>query len=140
MPLSLAECIQRYSKSGVFNEIWKAEAWAKEVLFKIVLIPVIFFKNCRVMKSKVQSENIHSISLVQAFLRQSLGLVGKPALGKVLVIPKSLDFQMMEATVLTGIFHAAEFFLYPSPDQCLDTTLSLRSTENSLDFLTWFVL
>ncbi len=27
----------------------------------------------------------------------------------------------MKATVLTGTFNAAEFFLYPSPDLCLDT-------------------
>ncbi len=32
------------------------------------------------------------------------------------------------------------FFLYPSPDLCLDTILSRRSTDNSLDFMSWFVL
>jgi len=46
----------------------------------------------------------------------------------------------MEATVLIGTFHAAEMFLYPSPDLCLDTILSWRSIDNSLDFMAWFVL
>jgi len=31
-------------------------------------------------------------------------------------------------------------FSVPSPDLCLDTILSQRSTDNSLDFLAWFVL
>ncbi|KAK3535530.1 hypothetical protein QTP70_016796 [Hemibagrus guttatus] len=44
---------------------------------------------------------------------------------------------MMEATVLIGTFNAAESFLYPSPDLCLDTVLSLRSADNSLDFMAW---
>ncbi|KAK3574497.1 hypothetical protein QTP86_008387 [Hemibagrus guttatus] len=44
---------------------------------------------------------------------------------------------MMKATVLIGTFDAAEIFLYPSPDLCLDTILSLRSTHNSLDFMAW---
>lgn len=46
-----------------------------------------------------------------------------------------LDFfllWMMEATVLTGTFGAAEFFLYRSPDLRLDIIVSPRSTDNSL--------
>ncbi len=38
------------------------------------------------------------------------------------------------------MFNAAETVLYPSPDLCLDTILSWRSTDNSFDFLAWFVL
>ncbi len=46
----------------------------------------------------------------------------------------------MEATVLIRTFNAADIFLYSSPDVCLDTILSRRSTDNSLDFMAWFVL
>ena len=43
--------------------------------------------------------------------------------------------QMMESTVLNGTFKAAEMFLDPSPDLCLETILSQRSTDNSFDFM-----
>ena len=47
---------------------------------------------------------------------------------------------MMEATGLIRTFDAAQIIWYPSPDLCLDTILSRRSTDNSLDFMAWFVL
>ncbi len=42
--------------------------------------------------------------------------------------------------MLLWAVNAAELFLYPSPDLYLDTILSRRSTDNSLDFMAWFVL
>lgn len=42
--------------------------------------------------------------------------------------------QMREAAVLVAPFKAAEMFLYPSPDLCLETNLSQMSTDNSSDF------
>ncbi len=42
--------------------------------------------------------------------------------------------------MLLWTFNAAEIFLYPSPDLCLDTILSWWSTENCLVFMAWFVL
>ncbi|KAK3513152.1 hypothetical protein QTP70_007486 [Hemibagrus guttatus] len=74
-------------------------------------------------------------SLTKALLARSLGLARRLALGRVLVIPNFFHLWMMEATVLTGTFNAAESFLYPSPDLCLHTILSRRSTHNSLDFM-----
>jgi len=77
-------------------------------------------------------------SLTEALLPRSLSLAGRPALGRVLVVPNFFHLRMMEATVLIGTFNAAEIFLYPSPDLCLDTILSRRSTDDSLDFIAWF--
>ncbi len=37
-------------------------------------------------------------------------------------------------------FNAAEIFLYPSPDLCLNIMLSRRSTDNSFHYMAWFVL
>ncbi|KAI3364025.1 hypothetical protein L3Q82_010784, partial [Scortum barcoo] len=63
-------------------------------------------------------------------------LDGRPALGRVLVVPNFFfHLRMMEATVHIGTFKAADIFLYPSPDLCLETILSLRSTDNSFDFM-----
>lgn len=48
---------------------------------------------------------------------------------------------MMEAFVVFGTFNAAQVFLYPCPlNLFLDTILSWRSTDNSLDFMSWVVL
>ena len=74
-------------------------------------------------------------SLTKALLPQSLSLDGRPALGRVLVVPNFFHLQMMEATVLIGTFKAAEIVLYPSPDLFLKTILSQRSTDNSFDFM-----
>jgi len=79
-------------------------------------------------------------SLTKALLPRLLRLAGRPALGRVLVVAHFFHLWMIEATVLIGTFNAAEMFLYPSPDLCLDTILSQRSTDNSLDFMAWFVL
>ena len=79
-------------------------------------------------------------SLTKALLPRSLSLAGWPALGRVLVVPDFFHWWMMEATVLIGTFNAPDIFLYPSPDLCLNTILSRRSTDNSLDFTAWFVL
>ncbi|KAK3568421.1 hypothetical protein QTP86_005884 [Hemibagrus guttatus] len=59
-------------------------------------------------------------------------MAGQPTLGRVLVVSNFFHLQMMEATVLSGTFNAAEIFLYPSPDLCLDTILSRRSTRQFL--------
>lgn len=42
---------------------------------------------------------------------------------------------MMENPELIGTFKAAEMFLYLSPDLCLKTILSQRSTDNFMDFM-----
>ena len=74
-------------------------------------------------------------SLTKALLPQSLSLDGRPALGRVLVVPDFFHLRMMEATVLIGTFKAADIFLYPSPDLFLKTILSRRSTDHSFDFM-----
>ncbi|KAI5090065.1 hypothetical protein C0J45_20200 [Silurus meridionalis] len=50
----------------------------------------------------------------------SLILAGQPNLGGVLVVPNYFHVRMVEATVLIRTFNAAEIFMYPSPDLCLD--------------------
>ncbi len=42
--------------------------------------------------------------------------------------------------MLLWTFNAAEIVLYSSPDLCLDTILSWRSTDNSLNFMACFVI
>ena len=50
-------------------------------------------------------------SLTKALLPRLLSLDGRPALGRVLVVPNFFHLRMMEATVLIGTFKAAEIFL-----------------------------
>ena len=69
-----------------------------------------------------------------------LSLAGRPALGRVLVVPNFFHLRMMEAIVFLGTFNAADIFRYPSPDLCLDTILSQSSTVNSFDLIAWFLL
>ena len=61
------------------------------------------------------------------------------AVKRVLVVPNFFHLRMMEATVFLGTFNAAEMFLYPSPDLCLDTILSQSSTDNSFNLMAWFL-
>ena len=79
-------------------------------------------------------------SLTKVLLPRCSVWFGQPALGRAVVVSNIFHLQMMETTVLVGTFNAADIFLYPSPELCLDTILSLRSTVNSLDLMTWFVL
>ena len=79
-------------------------------------------------------------SLTKALLPRLLSLAQQPALGRVLVVPNFYHLRMMEATVFLGTFNAADIFCYPSPDLCLDTILSLNSTDNSFDLMAWFLL
>ena len=50
-------------------------------------------------------------SLTKALLLRWLSLAGRPALGRVLVVPNVFHLRIMEATVLLGTLSAAEFFL-----------------------------
>ena len=77
-------------------------------------------------------------SLTKALLPRLLSLARRPAVGGVLVVPDFFHVRMIEASVLIGTFNAADVFLYPSPDLCLDTILSRRSTDSSC--MAWFVL
>ncbi|KAI3351059.1 hypothetical protein L3Q82_005626 [Scortum barcoo] len=75
------------------------------------------------------------VVLLEGFPLSTESLDGRPALGRVLVVLNIFHLWMMEATVLIGTFKAAEIFLYPSPDLCCKTILSLRSTNSSFDFM-----
>ena len=79
-------------------------------------------------------------SLTKAFLPRLIRLNGRPALGRVLVVPNLFHLRMTKATVFLGTFNAAEMFWYPSPDLCLDTIMSQSSTENVFDLMAWFLL
>jgi len=74
------------------------------------------------------------------FLILPCSLGGRPALGRVWVVPCSFHFLMMELIVLLGTFNILEIILYPSPDLCLLTILSRSSTGSSLDFIVEFLL
>ncbi|KAF3689292.1 hypothetical protein EXN66_Car004964 [Channa argus] len=54
-----------------------------------------------------------------------------PTFPSLLVGPDFFNLQMMEATLLIGTLNAAANYL------CIDTILSRRSTDNSLDFMAW---
>ena len=79
-------------------------------------------------------------SLPTALLPRVLSLDGRPALGRVLVVPNFFHLRMKDVTVFLGTFNAAGIFLYPSPDLFLDTILSQTSTDNSLDLMAWVLL
>ena len=53
---------------------------------------------------------------------------------------KLLPFKNYGGHCVLKPFNAAELFWYPSPDLCLDTTLSRSSTDNSFDLMAWFLL
>ena len=74
----------------------------------------------------------------KALLPRLLGLAGRPALGRVLVVQNIFRLRMTEATVFLGIFNAAE--IVPSPDLCLDTILSRSFMDYSFDLMAWFLL
>jgi hypothetical protein len=74
-------------------------------------------------------------SLTKALLPRLLSLAGRPALGRVMVVPNLFHLRMMETTVFLGTFNAAEMFWYPSPDLFLDTILSQGSMDNSFDLM-----
>ena len=74
--------------------------------------------------------------LAKALLPEMVSLAWRPALGRVLVVPKFFHLRMMEATIFLGNFNAADIFWYTSPDLCLNTILSQSSTGNSFDFIT----
>ena len=60
--------------------------------------------------------------------------------GRVLVLPNFFHVRMMEATVFLGPFSYVETVRYLSPDLCLDTILSLSSTDNSFNLMALFLL
>ena len=78
-------------------------------------------------------------SLTKALLHRLLSLAGRPALGRVFVVPNFSHLRMMEATVFLETFNAAEMFCYFSPDLCLNTILSRRATDYSFNLTAWFL-
>ena len=68
-----------------------------------------------------------------------LSLTGRPALGRVPVVPNFFHLRIMKATVLLGTFNTAEMF-FCLPQDCLNTILSLSSAGSSFDFMAWFLL
>ena len=79
-------------------------------------------------------------SFNKALLPRLLSLARRPALGRVLVVQNVFHLGIIKAIVLLGTFNAADIFLYPSPDLCLDTILSLSSAGCSFDVMAWFLL
>ena len=71
--------------------------------------------------------------LTKALFPRLLSLAGRPALGRVLVVPNFFHLRMLEATLFLGTFNAADNFWYPYPDLCLDTILFWNSMDKSFD-------
>ena len=65
---------------------------------------------------------------------------GRVASSRVLVVPNFLHLRMMEATVFLGTFNSVDSIWYPSPDLCLDTSLSRGSMDNPFNLIAWFLL
>ena len=58
-------------------------------------------------------------SLTKVLLPRLLSLAGRPALGRVVVVPNVFHLRMTEFTVFLGMFNAAEWFWYLSlGDHC----------------------
>ena len=77
--------------------------------------------------------------LVTSLTKALLSLVLRPALGRVLVVPKLLPFKNYGGHCVLGDLQCCIFW-YPSPDLCLDTILSRSSMDNSFDLMAWFLL
>jgi hypothetical protein len=93
----------------------------------------------RVTLELSQSDN-RFLGHLPPLLPRLLSLAGRPALGRVLVVPNFFHIRVMEATVCLGTFNAVDICWSPSPDLCLDTILSWSSTDNSFDLMAWFLL
>ena len=78
-------------------------------------------------------------SLTKALLPRLHSLAARPSLG-VLVVPKLLRFKNDGGHCVLGDLQCCTHFWYPSPDLCLDTILSRRSTVNYLDLIAWVLL
>lgn len=98
---------------------------------------------CGGLKLSHNGHFFHIFAYLQASLAQILSLVGLAALERVTVVVPSIFhyIPMMEPTGLLQTFSAISNFkwsLSPSLALCLNTMLSKRSTENSLDLTAWF--
>ena len=98
--------------------------------------------------SPISTEELYSSIIVtigllvlpdQGPLHWFFNLAGRPAVGRVLVIPNFFHWRMTEATLFLGTFNPAEMFWYPSPELSLDKILPWRSTDNSFDLMAWFL-
>ena len=76
-------------------------------------------------------------SLINALLAMSVSFVGWPSHSRVVVVPYSFHFLIMDLMVLRGMFKVLDIFLEPNPDLYISTTLSLTCLESSLVFLVW---
>ncbi len=55
-------------------------------------------------------------------------------------MPNFFHLRFVEAAVLLGTFSAAEMFLQPSLDLCINTILYPSTAGSTLDLLAWFSL
>ena len=78
--------------------------------------------------------------LVTSLTKALLSLAGRPALGRVLVVPNFFHLRMMEANAFMRTCNAAEMFWYSFPDLCLNTFLSRGTTDSFFDLMAWFLL
>ena len=77
-------------------------------------------------------------SLTKALLLRLLRLAGRTALGRVLVVP-NFYFKNNGGHCVLGPSTLQKCF-GTLPQECLDTILSLSSTDNSFDLMAWFLL
>jgi hypothetical protein len=71
-------------------------------------------------------------SLTKALLPRLLSLAGRPAVGRVLVVPNSFHLKMIEATVLFGDLQCCRHFLVPFPRSVPQHNLALELNKQFL--------
>ena len=74
-------------------------------------------------------------SLTKTLLPRLLGLAGRPALGRVLVVPNFFHLRMMEATVFLGTFNAA--YIFGTLPQICASTQSCLGALQTIPLTSW---
>ena len=90
--------------------------------------------------SPISTEELWSsvTSLTKALLSRLLSFAGRPALGRVLVVPSFFHLRMMETTVFLGTFKTADMFWYPFPRSVHNLVSDLYG--KSFNLMAWFLL
>ena len=76
-------------------------------------------------------------SLTEALLPRLLSLAGRPALGRVLVVPNFFHLRMMEASVFWGPSMRSTFFFFLALHQICASTQSCLGALRTIPLTSW---
>lgn len=107
---------------------------ASTVKLSTPISPIFFAEPLKLSNCHLFSNVQSGLSLNPILSEYFTGKGKKGRLGS--IITRSQKPRLMEATVPTGTFNAAENFLYPSPDLCLKTILLRMAIDISFNFMT----